>query len=121
MSMCVESGIIGQDLEAQLLQLGLTTGHEPDSLEFSRFVNQLILIYFATNCKHKGPFEIKFYKNQPYTQLQCWWLGVNSSLWNEKKSVWKHRGSRRTRSFCDLFGCDGKAELGAKNLMRPRF
>jgi len=33
---CAESGIIGQDIEAQLKAKGFTTGHEPDSYEFSR-------------------------------------------------------------------------------------
>lgn len=32
---CFESGIIGQDLERELSKLGYTTGHEPDSYEFS--------------------------------------------------------------------------------------
>lgn len=32
---CCESGIIGQDLERELGKLGYTTGHEPDSYEFS--------------------------------------------------------------------------------------
>lgn len=32
---CCESGIIGQDLERQLRLHGLTSGHEPDSYEFS--------------------------------------------------------------------------------------
>ncbi|XP_054168040.1 alkyldihydroxyacetonephosphate synthase, peroxisomal-like [Oppia nitens] len=31
----IESGIIGQDLERELAKLGLCTGHEPDSYEFS--------------------------------------------------------------------------------------
>ncbi|XP_025157110.1 alkyldihydroxyacetonephosphate synthase isoform X2 [Harpegnathos saltator] len=33
--MCCESGIIGQDLERQLRLQGFTSGHEPDSYEFS--------------------------------------------------------------------------------------
>ncbi|CAH0564681.1 unnamed protein product [Brassicogethes aeneus] len=32
---CCESGIVGQDLERELAKLGYTTGHEPDSYEFS--------------------------------------------------------------------------------------
>lgn len=32
---CCESGIIGQDLERELQKLGYTSGHEPDSYEFS--------------------------------------------------------------------------------------
>lgn len=32
---CVESGVIGQDLERELAKRGYTTGHEPDSFEFS--------------------------------------------------------------------------------------
>lgn len=32
---CFESGIVGQDLERILKELGLTMGHEPDSCEFS--------------------------------------------------------------------------------------
>ncbi|XP_060523132.1 alkyldihydroxyacetonephosphate synthase [Cylas formicarius] len=32
---CCESGIIGQDLERELAKLGYTSGHEPDSYEFS--------------------------------------------------------------------------------------
>ncbi|XP_076380263.1 alkyldihydroxyacetonephosphate synthase [Megalopta genalis] len=32
---CCESGILGQDLEKQLRLQGLTSGHEPDSYEFS--------------------------------------------------------------------------------------
>lgn len=34
---CCEAGIIGQDLEKQLRLHGLTSGHEPDSYEFSRY------------------------------------------------------------------------------------
>lgn len=34
---CCQSGIIGQDLERELREQGLTSGHEPDSYEFSRF------------------------------------------------------------------------------------
>ena len=30
-----ESGIVGQDLERELGTMGLCTGHEPDSMEFS--------------------------------------------------------------------------------------
>ncbi|KAJ8683683.1 hypothetical protein QAD02_019475 [Eretmocerus hayati] len=32
---CCEAGIIGQDLERELRRRGLTSGHEPDSYEFS--------------------------------------------------------------------------------------
>lgn len=32
---CIESGIIGQDLERELKAIGFTSGHEPDSYEFS--------------------------------------------------------------------------------------
>ncbi|KAK7794112.1 hypothetical protein R5R35_012606 [Gryllus longicercus] len=32
---CCEAGIIGQDLERELRERGFTTGHEPDSYEFS--------------------------------------------------------------------------------------
>lgn len=32
---CCESGIIGQDLERELRKVGYTSGHEPDSIEFS--------------------------------------------------------------------------------------
>ncbi|XP_067015174.2 alkylglycerone-phosphate synthase [Anabrus simplex] len=32
---CCEAGIIGQDLERELQRFGYTTGHEPDSYEFS--------------------------------------------------------------------------------------
>ncbi|XP_024935697.1 alkyldihydroxyacetonephosphate synthase isoform X2 [Cephus cinctus] len=32
---CIEAGIIGQDVERELRLRGLTTGHEPDSYEFS--------------------------------------------------------------------------------------
>lgn len=35
MTVCFESGIIGQDLERTLKPMGLTVGHEPDSYEFS--------------------------------------------------------------------------------------
>lgn len=35
MTVCFESGIVGQDLERILKPLGLTVGHEPDSYEFS--------------------------------------------------------------------------------------
>lgn len=35
MTVCFESGIVGQDLERVLKPLGLTVGHEPDSYEFS--------------------------------------------------------------------------------------
>ena len=35
---CCESGIIGQDLERELKRRGFTSGHEPDSYEFSRYV-----------------------------------------------------------------------------------
>lgn len=33
----VEAGIIGKDLEDRLQKRGYTTGHEPDSYEFSRY------------------------------------------------------------------------------------
>ncbi|XP_035780211.1 alkyldihydroxyacetonephosphate synthase-like [Anopheles albimanus] len=32
---CFEAGIVGQDLEREMRQLGFTVGHEPDSYEFS--------------------------------------------------------------------------------------
>lgn len=32
----IEAGIIGQDLERELATRGYTSGHEPDSYEFSR-------------------------------------------------------------------------------------
>jgi alkyldihydroxyacetonephosphate synthase len=32
---CFEGGIVGQDLERELKSMGFTTGHEPDSMEFS--------------------------------------------------------------------------------------
>ncbi|CAD5122458.1 DgyrCDS10881 [Dimorphilus gyrociliatus] len=32
---CIQSGIIGQDLERKLMEKGYCTGHEPDSMEFS--------------------------------------------------------------------------------------
>lgn len=32
---CFEAGVVGQDLERTLRELGLTMGHEPDSYEFS--------------------------------------------------------------------------------------
>lgn len=32
---CFEAGIVGQDLEREVRALGFTTGHEPDSYEFS--------------------------------------------------------------------------------------
>ncbi|XP_065341844.1 alkyldihydroxyacetonephosphate synthase, peroxisomal-like [Cloeon dipterum] len=35
LTVCVQSGITGQDLEEQLFREGFTTGHDPDSLEFS--------------------------------------------------------------------------------------
>lgn len=35
LTVCFESGIVGQDLERELRKLGLTVGHEPDSYEFS--------------------------------------------------------------------------------------
>lgn len=35
MTACFEAGIIGQDLERVLKEIGLTVGHEPDSYEFS--------------------------------------------------------------------------------------
>ncbi len=35
MMACIESGIIGKDLDAKLAKLGLCVGHEPDSSEFS--------------------------------------------------------------------------------------
>lgn len=35
MTMCAEAGIIGEELEKQLNEKGVCTGHEPDSLEFS--------------------------------------------------------------------------------------
>lgn len=33
---CFEAGVIGQDLEKELKIRGFTSGHEPDSYEFSR-------------------------------------------------------------------------------------
>ncbi|KAH8403739.1 hypothetical protein KR215_001984 [Drosophila sulfurigaster] len=35
LTVCFESGVVGQDLERELRKLGLTVGHEPDSYEFS--------------------------------------------------------------------------------------
>lgn len=35
MLVCVEAGIIGGDLDRELKKIGLCTGHEPDSIEFS--------------------------------------------------------------------------------------
>ena len=35
MCACVESGIVGKDLERELEKYGVTCGHEPDSVEFS--------------------------------------------------------------------------------------
>lgn len=35
MMACVEAGIMGQDLERELKNYGVTLGHEPDSFEFS--------------------------------------------------------------------------------------
>jgi alkyldihydroxyacetonephosphate synthase len=35
MMACIETGIIGKDLDAKLAKLGLCVGHEPDSSEFS--------------------------------------------------------------------------------------
>ncbi|XP_076437357.1 alkyldihydroxyacetonephosphate synthase, peroxisomal-like [Babylonia areolata] len=35
LTVCAESGIIGQDLERRLAERGFCTGHEPDSMEFS--------------------------------------------------------------------------------------
>jgi alkyldihydroxyacetonephosphate synthase len=32
---CMEAGIVGQDIKRRLEKLGLTIGHEPDSIEFS--------------------------------------------------------------------------------------
>lgn len=32
---CVEAGCVGQDLERELNNIGFTTGHDPDSIEFS--------------------------------------------------------------------------------------
>ena len=32
---CIEAGAVGRHLQAQLAELGLTLGHEPDSIEFS--------------------------------------------------------------------------------------
>lgn len=35
MTACIEAGIVGKDLARKLEDIGLTMGHEPDSLEFS--------------------------------------------------------------------------------------
>ncbi|GAB1609457.1 alkyldihydroxyacetonephosphate synthase, peroxisomal-like [Argonauta hians] len=35
LTVCAESGIVGQDLERRLAEKGYCTGHEPDSMEFS--------------------------------------------------------------------------------------
>ena len=35
MMACVETGILGQDLETELNRYGVVCGHEPDSVEFS--------------------------------------------------------------------------------------
>jgi len=43
----VEAGITGKDLEFRLQQRGFTTGHEPDSYEFSRLESvDIFLILF---------------------------------------------------------------------------
>jgi hypothetical protein len=58
MTACCQSGIIGQDLERELAKQGLITGHEPDSLEFSRSVSTSILQLFANSLFHN---ESNFY------------------------------------------------------------
>jgi alkyldihydroxyacetonephosphate synthase len=35
MMACVEAGIVGSDLERELKNYGVCSGHEPDSMEFS--------------------------------------------------------------------------------------
>ena len=46
----VEAGIIGKDLESRLQQRGYTTGHEPDSYEFSRLESvDILLMLFKTD------------------------------------------------------------------------
>ena len=35
LTVCCESGILGQDLDKKLSEFGFTCGHEPDSFEFS--------------------------------------------------------------------------------------
>jgi FAD binding domain len=52
MTACCQSGIIGQDLERELAKQGLITGHEPDSLEFSRSVSTSTLQLFANSFLH---------------------------------------------------------------------
>lgn len=42
---CCESGIIGQDLERILRLHGFTSGHEPDSYEFSRYTIKQCLFF----------------------------------------------------------------------------
>mmetsp|Transcript_24105 Transcript_24105/g.23712 ORF Transcript_24105/g.23712 Transcript_24105/m.23712 type:complete len:112 (+) Transcript_24105:710-1045(+) len=32
---CIQAGIYGRDLEGELSKMGLCSGHEPDSMEFS--------------------------------------------------------------------------------------
>ena len=46
----VEAGITGKDLESRLQQRGFTTGHEPDSYEFSRLESfDILLIFLKTD------------------------------------------------------------------------
>lgn len=53
---CCEAGIIGQDLEKQLRLHGLTSGHEPDSYEFSRYA-----IFYYNEKKFYFSFFFHFY------------------------------------------------------------
>lgn len=60
---CCEAGIIGQDLEKQLRLHGLTSGHEPDSYEFSRYAifyynekNFYLSSFFHFYVKNKSKF-----------------------------------------------------------------
>lgn len=53
---CCEAGIIGQDLEKQLRLHGLTSGHEPDSYEFSRYA-----IFYYNEKKIYFSFFFHFY------------------------------------------------------------
>jgi FAD/FMN-containing dehydrogenase len=69
---CIESGVIGKDLDEKLAKLGLCIGHEPDSSEWSSLGG-----WVATRASG-------------LTDTGVWKTYSNKR--DEEKCVWKHRG-----------------------------
>ena len=82
MMACIEAGIIGQDLERDLKEYGLTLGHEPVSID--RVINCGMCIGF------RGVFD-------------TWRLDIDESQWHEEELLRKHRRHRSERQASHFY------------------